>query len=67
MSKYVLAKWVPIDKEPDWKEVTLEEFQSAERNAGLRNKGGGPTATSGFSGNGIMGHVVDDKWKEKGR
>jgi hypothetical protein len=58
MNKYVLALYVPPDQEPDWKEVTLVEFQQAERNAGFRNKGGGPTATSGFVGGGVMGSVL---------
>ena len=58
MRKYLLAPYVPPDQKPDWKEVTLDEFQQAERNAGFRNKGGGPTATAGFTGRGVMGRVL---------
>lgn len=58
MSKYMLALYAPPDQKPDWKEVTLAEFQRAERDAGFRNKGGGPTATAGFTGRGVMGRVL---------
>ncbi len=64
MSRYVLAVWVPRDEVPVWKEVTLEEFQAAERQAGFRKKGGGPTATAGFTGGGVMGRVLSDKEEE---
>ena len=58
MNKYLLALDVPFDQEADWREVTLDEFQQAERNAGFRNKGGGPTATAGFIGRGVMGRIL---------
>ncbi len=54
----MLALYAPPNQEADWKEVTLEEFQRAERNAGFRNKGGGPTGTAGFIGGGVMGRVL---------
>lgn len=58
MNKYMLAADVPFDEKANWKEVTLEEFQQAERSAGFYNKGDGPTATAGFIGGGKMGRVL---------
>ncbi len=58
MNKYLLALDISQDQKPDWKEVTLVEFQRAEQYAGFRNKGGGPTATAGFIGRGVIGRVL---------
>lgn len=58
--RYLLAPYVSPDQEPNWKEVTLEEFQAAERRAGFRNKGGGPTATAAFIGGGLLGCTLHE-------
>ena len=47
-----------------WKEVTKEQWVSAERSAGFRPKGGGDgCATGGFSGHGVRGRIISDNIK----
>ncbi len=43
-----------------WREVPVEEFVQAEKFAGFHNLGGGPTATAGFGGRGMLGRVTND-------
>ena len=46
------------DSEPDWKEVTREQFIRAERAAGFRSKfGDDHPATAGFSSGNTRGRV----------
>lgn len=58
--------WLSPDAAEDWREVTVEEFAKAERQAGFRNKAGGPTATGGFTGGGIRGMIVYDDSDPRG-
>ena len=44
-------------KEPDWKEVTKEEYLRAERGAGVLPRFGPDSSAAAFSGNGIRGMV----------
>ena len=44
----------------DWREVSKEEFISAEGAAGFRSKfGPGYLATAGFSGHGVSGKITE--------
>ena len=45
--------------DPQWQEVSKEEFVQAERAAGFNNTMGQPDepATSGFGGHGVRGRV----------
>ena len=57
MTKRKYKYYLKAFYEETWKEVSLEAFCRAERFAGFRNKGGGPTATAAFSGSGLEGHI----------
>jgi hypothetical protein len=48
----------------NWKNVTKEQFVSAERAAGFHNTMGQPDepGTGGFSGHGTTGRIVDTKY-----
>lgn len=50
--------FLKADWETDYREVTEDQFVTAERQAGFYPKPGcGPVATSGFSGHGVSGQV----------
>lgn len=54
--------WLAVNlDEPQWREVTKEQFVAAERAAGFRNTLGQPDepATGGFSAGGIRGTITD--------
>jgi len=57
MAKRKYKYYLKVFYEEIWKEVSLEEFCRAERLAGFRVKGGGPTATGGFFGGGLRGRM----------
>lgn len=59
--------WLALDlPDPQWREVTKEQFVQAERSAGFRNMNGQPKepATAGFSGGGVQGTTSDPNASE---
>lgn len=58
MTDYGERYWLSFGRDSEWKEVTKEEYISAERSAGFRPKFGNGIATAGFSNGSINGEVT---------